>query len=411
MKKFRMLTFLVVVFTIVVGCKPIETGPLPTVSATLTLVPPTATQIPPATLPVSPTVTQTTVPPAATASVAVTSRTEELQILAFLKSLAEDAQFSGVVLFAIHGKPVLQQASGMADQALAIPNQIDTQFNLGSMNKMFTAVAILQLVEQGRLSVDDKIIDVIPDYPNREVANAVTIHHLLTHTAGMGDCFTGDFFTTPAEQLKTIAGYLPLFVDKPLQFKPGEQYSYSNEGYIVLGWIIERISGQSYFDYVRENIYLPAGMINTDAFELDDPPPDLAIGYTRQDATGNDVGALSENTPLLPIKGTPAGGGYSTVDDLLSFMQALLDHRLLSPESTELLLQGKVAIRENVRYAYGFMDKQLAGQRVVGHGGNAPGVCNLMEVYLDLGYTLIVLSNTDAGCFVVREFLLENPLK
>ncbi|NTV72525.1 MAG: beta-lactamase family protein [Azonexaceae bacterium] len=215
-------------------------------------------------------------------------------------------------------------------------NLVDTKFNLGSMNKMFTAVAILQLVEQGKLSVGDRIIDVLPDYPNREVPAEVTIDQLLTHTAGMGDCFTGDFFTTPPEQLKTVAGYLPLFVDKPLQFEPGTQYAYSNEDYIVLGLIIEKITGQSYFDYVRENVYALAGMVNTDAFDLDTPVPNLAIGYTTQDAEGNQTGELADNTPLMPVKGTPAGGGYSTAGDLLSFKEALLGNKLLSPEFTNL---------------------------------------------------------------------------
>ena len=226
--------------------------------------------------------------------------------------MASTDQFSGVVLIDQNGEHRVEKAFGLADRTLGVPIAIDTKFNLGSMNKMFTAVSILQLVEQGRLSVGDRIIDVLPDYPNWEVAAAVTIDQLLTHTAGMGDVFTGAFFTTPAEQLKTVAGYLPLFVDKPLQFEPGAQYAYSNEGYIVLGLIIEAITGQSYYDYVRERVYLPAGMANTDTFELDSSVPNLAIGYTTQDAEGNQTGELTENTPLMPVKGTPAGGGYST---------------------------------------------------------------------------------------------------
>jgi CubicO group peptidase (beta-lactamase class C family) len=333
------------------------------------------------------------------------------EFAAHLEALASADEFSGVVLVDQRGKHLLEEAHGLADRDLGIPIQLDTKFNLGSMNKMFTAVAILQLVEQGKLSVDDYIIDVLPDYPNQKVAAAVTIDQLLNHTAGMGDCFTGDFFTTPAGQLKTVAGYLPLFVDKPLQFEPGSQYAYSNDGYIVLGLIIEQITGQSYFDYVRDQVYLPAGMVNTDAYELDAPVPGMALGYTTQDAEGNQTGELAVNTPLMPVKGTPAGGGYSTAGDLLAFKEALLGDKLLSPEYTKELLGGKVAIRANVEYAYGFMDKLIAGQRIVGHGGNAPGVCDLMDIYLDSGYTIIVLSNTDEGCLNIRNYLLENPLR
>jgi hypothetical protein len=111
----------------------------------------------------------------------------------------------------------------------------------------------------------------------------------------------------------------------------------------------------------------------------------------------------------MPIKGTPAGGGYSTVEDLLNFSKTLLGNRLLSPQSTELLLAGKIEVSEGSRYAYGFFDRTIRGQRVVGHGGGAPGVCTFMEMFLDSGYTVIVLSNTDQGCFPVSEFLWEHP--
>jgi D-alanyl-D-alanine carboxypeptidase len=177
----------------------------------------------------------------------------------------------------------------------------------------------------------------------------------------MGDCFEGEFCTTPKDQLRTVEGYLPLFVDDPLQFEPGTQFAYSNEGYIVLGLIIEKVTGQSYWDYVRENINQPSGMSHTGAYELDTEVPNRAIGYTTQDAEGNETGRMADNTPLMPIKGTPAGGGYSTVEDLLSFSNALLGHRLLSPESAELLLAGKVEIRGGSQYAYGFLDRTVGG--------------------------------------------------
>jgi CubicO group peptidase (beta-lactamase class C family) len=328
-----------------------------------------------------------------------------------ITSLATAGRFSGAVLIAKDGVPLHTAAYGLASRSPDLPNQADTLFNLGSMDKMFTAVAIMQLVEQGRLSLDGLIGEYWPDYPNQEVADRVTIHHLLTHTAGMGDCFEGEFFTTPTDQLRTLEGYLPLFVDDPLQFEPGAQFGYSNEGYIVLGLIIEKVTGQTYREYVEENLFGPGRMPQTGAQDLDTEAPNRAIGYTTMDGEGNETGTLSDNTPLMPIVGTSAGGGYSTVEDLLSFANALLDHQLLSPESTELLLEGKVELREGRYYAYGFFDMLIEGQRVVAHSGGAPGVCTFMEIYLDSGYTAIALSNTDQECLAVMELLREHPFE
>jgi CubicO group peptidase (beta-lactamase class C family) len=312
-------------------------------------------------------------------------------------------RFSGAVLIALDGKPIWQEAYGMADRTREIPNQIDTKFNLGSMDKMFTAVAIMQLVEQDRLSVDDKIADVLPDYPNRQVAEAVTIHQLLTHTSGMGDWSESELFPDLHDQIRGVEDYLPLFVDTPLEFEPGDHFGYSNSGYIVLGLIIERITGQSYYDYVRASIFEPSGMIHTAAYMLDEDVPNLAIGYTRYDANGNETDEIRDNSSVMPMRGGPAGGGYSTVEDLLRFRNALLDHQLLSPESTELLLQGKVTLDDQVQYAYGFFDRIVENQRVVGHGGGAPGICDFMDIYLDRGYTFVVLTNSDSDCLAARE--------
>ena len=382
-----------------------------------TPVPPTATPAPP-TLTPPPTTAPTTAAPTevpttrpATATITPLPAAVVDQLIDTIEELGATGQFAGAALIALDGAPVYMDAYGLASRSPDLANQIDTKFDLGSMNKMFTAVAIMQLVEQGALSLDGLIADYLPDYPNHEVAGKVTVHQLLVHTAGMGDCFEGEFFNTPKDQLRTVEGYLPLFVDDPLQFEPGTQFAYSNEGYIVLGLIIEEVTGQSYWDYVRENVYQPSGMSDTGAFDLDTEVPNRATGYTTQDAEGNETGTLAPNTPLMPIKGTPAGGGYSTVEDLLSFSNALLGHRLLSPESTELLLEGQVEINERSRYAYGFFDRMIAGQRVVGHGGGAPGVCTFMDMFPDSGYTVIVLSNTDQACFPVLEFLFEHPFE
>ena len=327
------------------------------------------------------------------------------EIAAGLQALAAQGRFSGAVLIARDGEPVLKQAYGQADRALDLPNQVDTRFDLGSMDKMFTAVAILQLVEHGKLSLQGTIADYVPDYPNQEVARSVTIHQLLTHTSGLGDYFQSERFDEMRAQLRSVQDYLALFVDAPLEFKPGEQVQYSNSGYIVLGLIIEKVTGQSYYDYVRNNIFEPSGMTDTAAYELDAGVPNLAWGYTRYDVEYNETGEIRNNSFLMPMRGGPAGGGYSTVDDLLRFSNALLEHKLLSAASTDLALAPKVRLGEIAQYGYGFMDRGNAQQRIVGHGGAAPGICSMLNIFLDKGYTTVVLTNSDEDCLAAHEII------
>jgi len=325
-------------------------------------------------------------------------------IVKSLEDLGENDQFSGAVLIAKDGEPIFERAYGMANHNYDAPNQIDTKFNLGSMNKMFTAVAILQLVEQGKISVDDKIIEHIPGYPNQEVAKKVTIHQLLTHTSGIGDFFTQEYHETAKNLLKDLNDYLPLFVEKPLQFDPGTRSFYSNSGYIVLGIIIEETSGQNYFDYVKENIYQTCGMTDTDSFEMDKVVPNIAVGYTGN-ISNND--SLPSNLYSLPIRGSSAGGGYSTAGDMLKFSNCLMNNQLLSSEWTNVLLEGKVNSPIpgiDGKYAYGFIVSMMNDHHVVGHGGSFPGVCSNQDIFVDMGYTVVVLSNISNGCLrVIRE--------
>ena len=313
-----------------------------------------------------------------------------------LSQLAEADEFSGAVLVAKDQTILFQRAYGLAHQGYGIPNRVNTKFCLASMNKMFTAVAIAQLASQGKLAVSDPIAAHLPQYP-LEVARRVTIHHLLTHTSGMGSYWNDRYLAVWAD-LRTVDDYLPLFRDDPLSFGPGERFQYSNAGFIVLGAIIERVSGQDYFTYVREHIYEPAKMQDTDAYEMDRSTPNLALGYTRLGSTGGrEEGPRRNNLLFHPVKGGPAGGGYSTVEDLFRFGQAFSKHRLLSPESTALVLTGRVERpdRPGITYAYGWQNVTVNGHRIVGHSGGAPGINALFDLYLDLGYTVVVLANYD----------------
>jgi CubicO group peptidase (beta-lactamase class C family) len=328
--------------------------------------------------------------PTASPSTALSAFQAE-QIATFLEKLSTADLFSGVVLVAKDGTPLFARAYGLADKDANIPNQLDTKFNLGSLNKTFTAVAIAQLAEQGKLAFSDLVRTHLPAYPNPAVADTVTIEHLVRHTSGLGD------FTYPSRaddaKLCCVSGYISLFADDPLAFPPGTRFQYSNAGYIVLGAIIEQASGQDYFDYVRTHIYAPAGMTNTDSFERDQEVANRAIGYLGRGATSRTV----ENTSTLPMKGGPDGGGYSTVEDLLKFERALRTHQLLSPEMTELLMRGTVDRGSTgSKAAFSFVDELHHGTRRVWNEGGVDGGNARFDMYPTTGHTIIILSNYTA---------------
>jgi CubicO group peptidase (beta-lactamase class C family) len=222
------------------------------------------------------------------------------------------------------------------------------------------------------------------------VAGKVTIHHLLTHTGGTGDIF-GPEFAAHRLELRTLSDYVALYGKRGLQFEPGSRWQYSNYGMLLLGVVIERVTGQSYYDYVAQHVYAPAGMTRSGSAPEDEAVSARSVGYTRQGGGGT----WAPNTSTLPYRGTSAGGGYSTVGDLLRFAEALTGHKLLNAEYTETLLAGKADVAEGVRYAYGFEDARRDGVRVVGHGGGAPGMNGELRIYPQSGYVVAVLSNLD----------------
>jgi CubicO group peptidase (beta-lactamase class C family) len=326
----------------------------------------------------------------------------QMEIHAYLERQVDSGFFSGVVLVAHEDEPVLELAFGMADRNHGVPNQMETKFNLGSMNKMITAVAILQLVESGQLDLEDTILDYLPDYPNLEIASQVTIHQLLTHTSGLGTFFNQRYLDMPKSQIRTLDDYLPLFVDQPLGFEPGSDAAYSNAGYLVLGLIIEEISGMSYYDFVEQNIFQTCGMTHSGYYQVDEIVENLAVGYTRQ-IPG--VEGLSGNVTMLPGRGSSAGGGYSTAGDLLLFSVCIMEDQLLNDASMALMMTPHSQLEAaglTFDYGYGVMLLQQNGRPVVGHGGGAPGICSNLDLFPTLGYTVVVLTNSDDDCRPVR---------
>ncbi len=308
----------------------------------------------------------------AEALAALTARAEQL---------TKDDEFSGAVLVARNGKVLLERAWGLADREAGTPATLDTQFRLGSMNKMFTAVATLQLVEAGKLALNDPIGKYLTDYPNKDVASKVTVRHLLTHTGGTGDIF-GPEFAAHRLELRQHSDYLKLYGSRPLTHEPGAEYRYSNYGFVLLGALIEKVTGTSYYDYVRAKVFQPAGMTSTDSLPETEAVQKRAKGYMKRD------GKWVPNTDTLPWRGMAAGGGYSTVGDLLRFAQALESGKLISKT-----MLAEATRPQAEQYGYGFGVQQEP--RSYGHNGGAPGMNGDLRVYPQLGYVLVSLSNLD----------------
>ena len=305
------------------------------------------------------------------------------------KNVAAD-RFSGAAGIAKNGETIFSGAYGLADREKKIPNKLDTKFRIGSMNKMFTAVSVMQLVQAGKIKLSDPLGKYLTDYPNQDVATKVTIHHLLTHTGGTGDIFGPDFQTHRLE-LRTLQDYVKLYGQRGLVFEPGSRWEYSNYGFLLLGVLVEKVSGQSYYDYVAEHVFKPAGMTSTASLAEDQAVADRSIGYTK--FGGGET--WKPNTDTLPFRGTSAGGGYSTVGDLLRFANALQNHKLLDTEHTDLLTTGKVETPNGSKYAYGFIDRSNGTVRCFGHGGGAPGMNGDLQICPQTGYVIAVLANLD----------------
>ena len=329
----------------------------------------------------------------------------------FLSQQVEEDAFSGCVLIAHQGVPVFQEAYGLAEQNFAVPNQLTTKFNLASVTKTLTAMAIMLLVQRGEVKLDDPLGFYLPDCPRSET---ITIHHLLTHTAGLA--VTSDHFHAPNLFESAEKGDSDWLADLSLLpsslqqlsciSAPGERFIYSNEGYGLLGLIIETVTQQGYFSWIRENLYQKLGMVNTDAYRLDAIVGEKAYGYTFGGMRGpfHDPSMAKSRarrcnfSALVPYKSEPAGGVYSTVLDMLLFTDALRNATFLRPQYTDMMLSGKINVSSDIRYGYGIHEQFIGDERIISHGGALHGWNSSFEIYLQSGYTVIVLANYDPPC-------------
>jgi CubicO group peptidase (beta-lactamase class C family) len=294
-----------------------------------------------------------------------------------LKEVAEKEIFSGVVLIARDNQILFHQAYGLASLEYDVPNRIDTRFNLGSINKIFTRIAIGQLYEKGALSLDDTLGKFLPDYPNKEAASKVTVSQLLDMTSGVGDFFTEKYFETPKCKIRNLEDYLLLFAEDSMAFEPGTGRIYSNGSYLLLGLIVAKVSGKDYFDYVKENIYEPARMLSTGHLHADFIVKNVAGGYTQgaeeivDHISDREQQDLYNNIYTRPARGSSAGGGYSTAEDLFRFAGALREGKLLGDLKEE-WFRGAMA-----------------------YAGGAPGINAELDIDIMPGWTIVVLANGD----------------
>ncbi len=303
---------------------------------------------------------------------------------AFAERLAEADRFSGALVIEQNGKRLYGKAFGLADRESSVSARLDTPFLFASQGKMFTAVAVLQLIHEGKLGFDDPIGMHLTDYPNKDMAK-VTVRHLLSHQGG-----TGDIGVLQPEEasnrawVRTIDDLIKLNGDRGPSFLPGSAFEYSNYGFVLLGALVEKVSGKSYYAYVDEHIFHPAGMTATHFPDLEHMAG-VARGYTQDPG-----GKLVPSTNLLPWRGSPAGGGVTTVDDLARFADALKAGILIPlPMLNEAIKQ------QTEWYGYGFVSSGPAEFPHWGHGGGAAGNSAALSIYPSNEMTMACLSNRD----------------
>jgi D-alanyl-D-alanine carboxypeptidase len=307
--------------------------------------------------------------------------------------LATEDKLSGVLLIAKGDKILLHQSYGRMSQSSKAPNKTTTLFPAASMSKMFTAIAIAKLVESGKLSLDDTLEKVLPDYPDKDAARRIKIRHLLSHQSGLGNFFNDTYRRNPERYVRP-SDYYPLFANKPLFFEPGTKMSYSNAGMVVLGAVVEQVGKMKFEDFLKENIFKPAGMKKT--------------FYNPSDASKNLIANLhsrfESNDPLNfePRKensdhriASPAGGSYTTASDMLRFIRALQKGKIVKAETLKQFTVPASGVPGN--YAFGFESFVKNGKAGYGHSGGAPGVNTNTMTFADGSYTVSVLTNYDPG--------------
>lgn len=310
-----------------------------------------------------------------------------------LDQLVRSNDFSGCLTLSDGRRTLFDECRGLAERRFGVAVDRQTRFHIGSMNKMFTAVAIAQLVEAGKLGWDDTLALRVPDYPDQATAKRITVWQLLHHTSGLGDFLVPELFQQ-REQFTELVDYLDLIARQPKAGEPDEAWHYSNAGYLLLGRIIENVSGENYFDFIQRHVFAPAGMTSSGFDRVDDVVPDLAVGYYRE-------GPFSDHWKAdwlkTPYRGSPAGGGYSTNGDLLRFSAALRAGRLVKAGTLAKMFADAVPTPGPGSYAAGFGDRLSHGRHIRGHAGGIEGTDANLAIVWETGATVALTSNQGPG--------------
>ncbi|MEU8385387.1 serine hydrolase domain-containing protein [Streptosporangium sp. NPDC048865] len=320
-------------------------------------------------------------------------------------------QYSGTYLLLRNGRPVLSRSHGMADRSRSLPNRPDTIFGLGSITKMFTGIAVSQLVQQGRIAYHEKLGTYLDGFP-AEVAGTVTVHQLLTHTSGMGDIYgpvNGPVIQGWSSEAEVTAGLLRLVRTAPLGFPPGTSHMYSNAGYVTLQFIVAAVSGQTFYDFVRRHVFRAAGMTSTDFYDRDRCRSSRRIARPYAPQAPRAGGPRVDRLEHVEFLGNGAGGAYSTAADLVAFMTALTGNKLLDAEHTWLATSPKNPVPppgpppagkppQFLFGCYGPSATLTGGHWLLGHnGGSSNGVSTDLAWYPGDGYLAIDLCNYEGG--------------
>lgn len=315
--------------------------------------------------------------------------------------------FSGVVLVKQNDEIIFQRAYGYSNISEEIANKINTRFGIASGCKIFTAIAICQLVEKGLLSFNTLLRDCL-NTSFMEFDPNVTIHHLLTHSSGIPDYFDEDTMTDystlwdnmPMYRMKSPKDFIPMFAGQGMKFTPGEKFQYNNAGFIVLGLIVEEKTGMSFKEYVEKNIFLPCGMYDSGYFSLDNLPKNVACGYIENEADGS----WKTNIYSVPIVGGPDGGAFITAPDMIKFWEGLFEYKLLSRDYVEKLIETHISAGDDDYYGYGIWiskkNDEIFKYHIMGYD---PGVNFRSAVYPEKNIQLVITSNKEYGGYAITK--------
>lgn len=318
--------------------------------------------------------------------------------------------FSGSVLVQRNDQTMMSSSYGFSNRTEQLKNNLHTRFGIASGCKLFTAIAVCQLVEQGKFSFHTRLSECLNlEFPH--FSKDITIHHLLTHTSGIPDYFDEDvmddfeelWMNRPMYHIRSLKDFLPMFQNEPMKSAPGETFHYNNAGYILLGLIVEQATGMEFTDYVQEHIFNKAGMTDSGYFSFDALPANTALGYID----GED-GTWRTNIYSLPVKGGSDGGAYITAGDMTKLWTALFSHQLLNEESTKNLLTPHAKVNDTGAYGYGlwikFRDAEVLKYHVMGYD---PGVSFHSAYYPEQQTIAVVCSNKSGGAYDVMTSIEE----